>query len=77
MLGTLTTAAGGTTSLQGGAGGAAGPATATGYAGFDSSGWNVSFGSGSIATGGAELVKWAMLAAVAGGVLWIIFKRRS
>lgn len=76
MLGTLSTAAGGTTSLQGGAGGAAGPATSTSNQGFDSSGWNVSFGSGSIATGGNDMVKWAVLAAVAGGLLWYLSKRR-
>lgn len=76
MLGSLTTAAGGTTSLQGGAGGAAGPATSTTSSGFDSSGWNISFGSGGIATGGNDMVKWAMVAAVAGGLLWYLSKRR-
>lgn len=76
MLGTLATGAGGTTSLQGGAGGAAGPSTASANSGFDSSGWNVSFGSGSIATGGNDMVKWAMLAVVAGGLLWYLSKRR-
>ena len=44
MLGSLTTAAGGSTSLQGGAGGASGPAESTSNSGFDSSGWNITFG---------------------------------
>ncbi len=34
--------------MSGGAGGAAGPSTASGQSAFDSSGWNVNFGEGSI-----------------------------
>jgi hypothetical protein len=76
MLGSLETAAGGTTSLQGGAGGSAGPSTASSNSGFDSSGWTVDFGDGSANSGGSSIVKWAMVAAVAGGLLWYLYKRR-
>lgn len=76
MLGSLTTAAGGSTSLQGGAGGAAGPATSTTNSGFDTSGWNVTYGSGSISTDASGTLKWAAAAVVIGGLLWYLSKRR-
>lgn len=66
-----------TGSYSGGAGGAAGPSTASSNSGFNSSGWNVSFGSGSIATGGNDMVKWALVAAAVVGVLWYSSKRRG
>lgn len=77
MLGTLSTAAGGSTSLQGGQGGAAGPATSTTNSGFDTSGWNVTFGSGSISTDAGGVLKWAAAAAVIGGLLWYLSSRRK
>lgn len=61
-------------SLQGGAGGAAGPATATSNSGFDSSGWNVNYGAGSIDSGSNKLLQYAMLAAL-GFVAWKLWRR--
>ena len=76
MLGTLASSAGGPQSLQGGAGGAAGPATSTSNSGFDSSGWNVSYGSGSISTDASGTMKWVGVAVVIAGALWLIFKKQ-
>jgi len=50
-------------SYSGGAGGAAGPATSTSSSGFNSSGWNVNFGGGSIDSGSSKLLTYALLAA--------------
>lgn len=62
-------------SMTGGAGGAAGPSAATSKSGFDSSGWNVNFGSGSIDSGNQKLLTYAALA-VGAYFLWQQFKKR-
>lgn len=62
--------------LQGGAGGSAGPSTASSNSGFNSSGWNVSFGSGSISTDSTGVMKWALVAAAVGGIAWYLSRKR-
>lgn len=56
--------------LTGGAGGSAGPSNAGSSAGFDSSGWNVNFGSGKISTTDAgDLGQYLPFIAIAAAVL--------
>lgn len=80
MLGALTSlTGGGGLKLQGGAGGAAGPSTASlkgGASSFDSSNWTVATGS-STATGGLQLTPLMIgVAAVVGVlVLWRLTKK--
>lgn len=49
--------------FSGGAGGAAGPSENRSTAGFDNSGWNVNFGSGSIDGGMGKYLPWVIGAA--------------
>lgn len=66
--------------LQGGAGGNAGPSTARGgNSSFDSSGWNVNFGSGSVSSSRADALGQYgpyILAAVAVLIVWRMNKKR-
>lgn len=57
--------------LTGGAGGAAGPATAKADAMFDSSGWNVNFGAGNIESSASKnsLTQYMQYALIAAGLL--------
>lgn len=58
-------------SLTGGAGGAAGPATSKADAMFDSSGWNVNFGAGTIESSASKsnLTQYMQYALIAAGLL--------
>ena len=66
-------------SMTGGAGGSAGPSSALGSSSFDSSGWNVNFGGGSISSNRATDSLGAytpyMLAAVALLIVWRLTKK--
>lgn len=65
--------------LTGGAGGMAGPSGASGEGAFDSSGWAVSFGSGSAsATGGAGINQYLpyILAGAAVLIVWRMTRKR-
>lgn len=64
-----------TGSYSGGAGGAAGPSTATSNSGFNTSGWNVSFGSGSISTNGNTTMMIMAAVAGVGLLLWLNSRR--
>lgn len=65
-------------SITGGAGGAAGPSAARGDSAFDSSGWNVNFSSGSIASNAGGLGAYApyVLAAAAVVIAWRMTRRK-
>jgi hypothetical protein len=63
-------------SMTGGAGGSAGPSAATSKSGFDSSGWQVNYGSGSIDSGNQKLLMYAALA-VGAFLLWKQYKKRG
>jgi hypothetical protein len=60
-------------SLQGGAGGSAGPSTASSNTSA-SSGWNVNFGSGAIGTDASKWVQLGLIAAAA-FVAWKLVRR--
>jgi hypothetical protein len=66
--------------LQGGAGGSAGPSSAFGGdSSFDSSGWNVNFGGGSISSSRADALGQYMpyvIAAAAVLIVWRMTKKR-
>lgn len=62
-------------SMTGGAGGNAGPSAANSSAGFDSSGWNVNFGSGGVNGANQQLLMYAALA-VGAYFLWQKFSKR-
>jgi hypothetical protein len=62
-------------SYSGGAGGAAGPSLSDSQSGFDSSGWVVNFGSGSIDGGVNKYVLWGGLA-VGGLLLWRMLRSK-
>lgn len=66
-----------TASYSGGAGGAAGPSTSRGENFFDSSGWNVNFGGGSISTADklGAYIPW-IVAGVGALVLWKMYRKR-
>lgn len=61
--------------LTGGAGGAAGPSMSDGKSAFDSSGWIVNFGSGSIDSGVNKFMLWGGLA-VGGLLLWRLLRSK-
>ena len=66
-------------SMSGGAGGAAGPSSALGSSAFDSSGWNVNYGEGDIASGAASgLGQYTQYILLAAGLLiaWRIYKAK-
>lgn len=53
-------------------GGAAGPSSASSQSGFDNSGWVVNIGGGSA---GAAMPPWVVIAAIVGGVVWLLRRR--
>lgn len=61
--------------FTGGAGGAAGPSLSDSKSAFDSSGWVVNFGSGSIDSGMNKYVLWGGLA-VGGLLLWRMLRSK-
>lgn len=60
--------------LQGGKGGNAGPSGAAGESSFDSSGWNVNFGAGSISSSRADSLGQYLPYAIAAAAVLIVWR---